>query len=270
MSSIAYCKVYKCRFAHSHVTAGHKCGTCGCYGHGIVEHGNTSRCQKLKMYFDDRMPTHLACTRAKCNNSTLHMTSGHICELCNKNTHSEANCEQNNEFIIRKETELHATKKRKIIKLDCQICSVENYVNLTDDVVFGIDTLCKICCDNIVELRLPVCKHTMMCISCAIVIGTEEKQSYSNFTETQPIYDPILPEHNDKENRIHTEFFNKCAGNDGKIFISIVVDAKSLWYAKRDGIGELPEFIFVCYNNYLDTTMIKSSQEFVAGYKFIC
>jgi len=275
LSTPLYCKVQKCRFPHSHVTAGHKCGTCGQYGHGIIEHGNTSSYKKLEYFFSDKMPKYLTCTRAKCTNPTLHMTSGHMCELCNENTHSEVNCKRNNEFVCRKEQELQTkTKKHKIIKLDCQICSVENYVDTVNDVVFGVDTLCKICCDNNVELRLPVCKHTVMCISCAIAIGTKENQFDNNFfnnkfNEAQIIDDPILPEDDDVEKRIYAKFLEKCAGHDGKIAISIPAGTRYTLYAKRDGIGELPEFKFFDNDDCFNINMIDSNQEFVSGYKFI-
>ena len=32
-----YCKVSNCRFANTHVTQGHQCGTCKNYGHGVIE-----------------------------------------------------------------------------------------------------------------------------------------------------------------------------------------------------------------------------------------
>ena len=34
------CKAINCRFKTTHITAGHKCGKCGKYGHGQVECGN--------------------------------------------------------------------------------------------------------------------------------------------------------------------------------------------------------------------------------------
>ena len=43
------CKVKNCNFKYSHVTSGHKCGTCGEYGHGQLECGNIQMINELKM-----------------------------------------------------------------------------------------------------------------------------------------------------------------------------------------------------------------------------
>ena len=92
---MSYCKVYGCRFSHTHLTKAHKCGTCGKYGHGQIECGNNTKIEQLKIISKGiRFPPHLYCQSPGCRASYSHTSDAHVCHICS-GRHFEYECTQN-------------------------------------------------------------------------------------------------------------------------------------------------------------------------------
>ena len=62
--------------------------------------------------------------------------------------------------------------------LNCPICRTENIIQSTQKKVFGISEKCKICLTNVIEVYLPTCGHTSICIECAHSLDKNDKQDY--------------------------------------------------------------------------------------------
>ena len=76
------CKCRGCRYATTHVSAGHKCGSCGGYGHGQLERGNETLCTALQASQHDRMPSEAQCTFEGCRFPHSHGLEAHHCDNC--------------------------------------------------------------------------------------------------------------------------------------------------------------------------------------------
>lgn len=85
------CKVKNCRYNHTHITSGHKCGKCGLFGHGQIECGKQNLLQGLIKYQNDELNNLDWCNINNCFNHRLHKTIAHQCSKCNR-FHSEDNC----------------------------------------------------------------------------------------------------------------------------------------------------------------------------------
>lgn len=82
------CKVRKCRYRETHITSGHQCGSCGKYGHGRIECGNTLLCDKLKNVSENQyLSDNNMCSVNHCKYSKYHTLEGHLCSICNKYDH---------------------------------------------------------------------------------------------------------------------------------------------------------------------------------------
>lgn len=149
------CKVAYCRYPATHVTKGHKCGTCGEYGHGQAECGNIYSIQHLQLYYSDELPNHKRCTVQDCTKPMYHTIDAHNCESCGKRAkHTKVEC-------ARKDTE------ECRYEVECPVCRTENIVTSTRK-VFGITDVCCICSDNNVNVLLPNCYHCVICWDCLV------------------------------------------------------------------------------------------------------
>lgn len=156
---MSYCKVSDCRYANTHVTAGHKCGDCKQFGHGRQECDDEDLKEKLKQYHNDTLPNELHCTMKNCRFPSLHTNSGHTCGLCGKN-HSLYDC-----TLYRNYGKKTAIKKNEI---KCPLCQTKNLLDTDQKKVYGVDeTTCKVCLDKQVEVFLPACGHVCLCGPCA-------------------------------------------------------------------------------------------------------
>jgi hypothetical protein len=86
-----YCKVKNCKFPTFHITKGHICGSCGVYGHGVIE------CKKpefiLQLDYDDTViSVNLHCIIDGCTQKDKHISDGHHCLDCNKYGHGKHEC----------------------------------------------------------------------------------------------------------------------------------------------------------------------------------
>jgi hypothetical protein len=147
----SYCKVRWCRFSSTHVTKGHKCGTCGQYGHGETECNSQYYKDYLNQYDYDILPDELHCTVENCENKKYHTVVAHHCPKCQqRDTHSAANCQQ-------------MTKQQYDVK--CPVCRKDNHIAKPIK-LFGITDQCCICMDSVVDVLLPDCGHCCVCLQC--------------------------------------------------------------------------------------------------------
>ena len=138
------CFVSNCRHAHTHVTAGHRCGSCGGYGHGQVECDSVAAVQSLRDTFrTDTIPTSDRCTFPNCSFRHLHTRDGHFCRSCKA---FACTCEG-------------AAKK-------CPVCRI---VNAAVDVACTVftNTDCVVCMDAKPCVVFPTCRHACVCAECA-------------------------------------------------------------------------------------------------------
>jgi hypothetical protein len=75
------CRVSGCRFADTHVTSGHRCGTCGRYGHGQLECRNVAARQALQRAsaYD---AVAVGCDVPGCAHASSHTRAAHHCRRC--------------------------------------------------------------------------------------------------------------------------------------------------------------------------------------------
>ena len=79
---MTYCKVNGCRYAATHTTVAHKCGTCGGYGHGQTECADHNLVRQLSFFFLETIDPSERCTAPLCSNRATHTTQGHACRFC--------------------------------------------------------------------------------------------------------------------------------------------------------------------------------------------
>lgn len=77
------CRVARCRYPETHITAYHCCGKCQQYGHGQIECGDEAATTALRKIANDnpasqRIAKHLWCTFAGCRARTTHSLEVHL------------------------------------------------------------------------------------------------------------------------------------------------------------------------------------------------
>ena len=152
-----FCKVSCCRFNSTHVTGGHKCGTCGQYGHGQIECRNSELKQNLKEFERDKLPDYLQCKISNCKFKWSHTVSAHHCSNCNGREHSKDNC------------------PKAAMNVNCPICKTTNKVSreiLNNTQQFASDTDCCVCMVNIANVYFQSCNHVCICSTCCQKLGT--------------------------------------------------------------------------------------------------
>ena len=161
---MSLCRILNCQNCDTHVTQGHKCESCGEFGHGTNECGNEARINLLKTLSEyDRLSQDKFCTIPYCKYFWSHTTQYHYCRRCNNKGHSSINCELAiNNNVVNMQNVLNNE-----VTVDCPICRTINRINGCQKKVFGLEETCKICLLNPVELYLPACGHTVMCMECA-------------------------------------------------------------------------------------------------------
>lgn len=86
------CKVKGCRFSNTHIAAGHRCGTCGKFGHGQVECKNpTAYNYLMDTTKDDLLPKMMHCSSNGCTSIDTHTIEAHVCLVCSER-HPQEEC----------------------------------------------------------------------------------------------------------------------------------------------------------------------------------
>ena len=147
------CRVSGCRFADRHVTMGHRCGTCGLFGHGKRECGSPVSIANLTARHQHDRVANL-CTVEGCSHRELHVTSAHHCRLCNRHG---GNCCS------------HTRRRRlasSIVTRACPTCRVTGNVDLGYSVFSGGD--CVVCMESKPCVVMETCRHANVCRDCML------------------------------------------------------------------------------------------------------
>jgi hypothetical protein len=150
------CKVWKCRFNHTHNTSIHLCGICNEFGHGQIECGKQYYIDKLKndIDYNKQLDISIWCSMNGCINKQTHTINAHHCQYCKIN-HSDLLCPNN------------PNNKQLMKTISCPLCRTNNNIyNNTNLTLFGVDTKCSICLTNECNIILPICRHVCMCNMC--------------------------------------------------------------------------------------------------------
>ena len=148
---MSYCKVSGCRFSNSHVTSGHKCGTCGQFGHGQIECKNKFLKEKLKQYLDDKLPEYLQCKILNCKYKWSHTVAAHTCRNCGEREHDKLDC------------------PKLSVNIKCPLCKVQNIVTkemLQKSYQFLSNNDCCICLEKKADVYFQSCHHVCICSEC--------------------------------------------------------------------------------------------------------
>jgi hypothetical protein len=155
-----FCKVAYCRFSSTHVTKGHRCGTCGNYGHGEIECYNTRAKLNLQTFHNDELPTNKCCPVSDCEFKNLHSKEAHHCPLCKmRDPHTIEDCPSN------AANGANAVTQTVVYKMLCPICREQNTIT-NPKKIFGLKDECCICYDRTVEILFPSCYHCCICLEC--------------------------------------------------------------------------------------------------------
>jgi hypothetical protein len=139
-----YCKVEGCRFAFTHTTSAHICGTCTQYGHGQVECGRPFAMRALQNAGDIDLPLSIHCTVPSCSRRWTHTTDAHFCQRCR--VRGECQC-----VVIRK---------------TCPMCRKCSDVDMTNKIFTGAD--CIICFETKQMVVFSDCRHAVVCAECTL------------------------------------------------------------------------------------------------------
>lgn len=140
------CRVSGCRFANTHVTRAHLCGTCGQFGHGQVECGNVQAISDLgNKQGWQYLPPDQVCDVPHCKSPHTHLRCAHVCTKCKVRGQS---CE----------CETWVTVK-------CPSCNAMASANLQVEVFTASD--CIVCFDSKPLVVFAPCKHANVCAVCA-------------------------------------------------------------------------------------------------------
>ena len=159
------CKVKFCRYNTTHVTKGHKCGSCHIYGHGNYECKNYRAKNLLRFYLSDLLSEEDKCKFSGCLKCYEHKTESHSCDYCNALSHSVETCP-----ILLDQ-----------LKIICPLCKKENLVLLSKDRIYSLEDKCKICMEENIELLLPICKHACLCCKCAKIISNNTNNQINSY-----------------------------------------------------------------------------------------
>lgn len=140
------CRVKGCRFAVTHTTAGHRCGTCGSWAHGQLECGNASRLHRLSRFCHETMPQDQHCDRVNCTHPWSHTRAAHFCTTC-QNYGDFCRCVP-------------------IVTRECPSCKQDSEVNLSQKLFTGAD--CIVCYDTKPLVLFGTCGHVNVCADCVV------------------------------------------------------------------------------------------------------
>lgn len=240
------CKVKHCRFKSTHTTSGHKCGTCGKYGHGQVECKNKFLKDKISQYLNDVLHESEWCTIDGCKYKWSHKTISHHCSKCNKNGHGSKNCPLNEIFY----------------NIECPICRTKNKISSKQKKIYGLQEKCSICKDNEVNIFLPDCGHACLCSECL-----EELFKLNNDINLD-----ITDESELNLNIIETAK-NNFQNDDSKIYTIVYAGMGCNWFIRRDNLGANLEGIFMHSDSWgqygENTSDVDKLNSFIQNYKKI-
>ena len=169
----SYCECTGCRFPNSHVTAGHKCGKCGKFGHGVTECTRPILKNALAPYLAERLPQMLHCTKTVCEYRWSHNDMAHHCPKCKQN-HSVDVCPLNPRVV-----------PVQNLEICCPLCKTDNKIPSNQMKITGLSETCKVCMGNECQVLFPQCFHICVCIDCANELNTNKSTFLQGGTQVQ-------------------------------------------------------------------------------------
>jgi len=145
------CKCIGCRYPLTHVSAGHKCGSCGGYGHGQLECGNVVLQEETQGSYRDRMPPEAQCTFEGCHFPHSHGLEAHHCDSCG--ARGGVGCCR--------------ARGGSTTTLRCPFCRVD--VASVQPPTQPLPTPlpeCAVCMENTTLVVLEPCRHAVACAEC--------------------------------------------------------------------------------------------------------
>ena len=241
-----FCKVAECRYPYGHVTKGHKCGSCGLFGHGQIECNNDYLKSKL-MEFNDILPNNKKCKIKSCKYSLFHTTEGHYCITCKNFGHD---C---NDYYY----------------VECPICRMDNKFMDEPQKVFGISNQCPVCVTNNIDMVFPICGHACICRKCFILIKNNATDEFNNNTSnTNSVPNPELSLENLK--KIAEKYMENLTGN---IYLVISTGNGCAYYFRRGDESTNIEHLYMHSDDWNQSGLPTSKQiqfkDFIKDYNFI-
>ena len=236
-----YCQVKHCRFNTTHVTSGHKCGTCGQYGHGQIECSGSRK--HLEKYLNDKLPDYLQCKIANCKYKWSHTVAAHTCSHCGEREHGKDTCPQ------------------ITVNLDCPICKTPNQVSqklINNAYQFTSDNNCCICLSNKANVYFKECHHVCICTECFIKLKPSEN------INVQIVLESEIPDY------VVTNARQQLQDNTN-VYCTIYGGMGCTWYIRKRGTNI--EGFFMHSDNWGQygpgTDDRPSLERFISGYNFI-
>jgi len=246
---MSYCKVNGCRFSNSHVTGGHKCGTCGQFGHGQVECKNIYMKDQLNQHLEDILPEYLQCKILNCKYKWSHTVAAHTCRNCDERGHDKTNC------------------PKLSVNVKCPLCKVNNLVTkgiLQKSEQFQSETDCCVCMSKKADVYFETCHHVCICTECCEHISPFNAVPSSSY---RIISEDYLP--NDTCDRAKELFRNLSQAN--RHYCCIYADMGCCWYIRK--INNRLEGFFMHSDNYgqygPETDDTPYLNQFINGYTSI-
>jgi hypothetical protein len=131
MTENYYCKVTNCDDKKNHCTRGHKCESCGTFGHGTIECMSQTLQRNLEKYYDDVIPNDQICDVKYCKYKFYHTYEGHI----------------------------------PVKTVKCPLCRTLNPTSKVTKIYQHKDQ-CVICYERKIEIRFLRCNHSCVCAPC--------------------------------------------------------------------------------------------------------
>lgn len=232
-----YCLVSNCNFPYYHLSKGHQCGICGNYGHGQIECCNQKKMKDLNLCIDSiTIPLNLQCKIANCRFAYLHTTQGHKCYSCNLFGHGTNTCpNRQRQSLIQS------------YKISCPSCRTENTIKKNQRLIIGLEEECIICCNNKVNVYLPACGHTNLCIECV-------KKIYDNTNNNYEVDPALLPEefiqqNNNIEIPVPSQIIRELFEHHRWIYYNLYYDGttENIIEISKNIFGNKENKIFACF-----------------------
>lgn len=241
------CMVLGCRFPTYHVTAGHKCGTCGKYGHGIRECSDVFKKAKLASFMSDILPPTKQCRFGGCRYKTLHTSEAHHCTSCHNRMHSSITCPNN--------------QSTNNVKLDikCPVCKKDNQISKSQQKIFGLSDTCVVCMDKKVEIFFPTCGHVCVCNECFKILTNQNKIN---------VFDDIRDEAFLEKQKYQINEI-KMLLKDYPSYVSVYEGMGCCTIVRRFNANSPIEGLFNHSDDGYDPNKMKKIEDFINGYYWI-
>ena len=141
------CNVAKCRYASTHLTCAHLCGTCGAYGHGQMECGDARKVARLaSLYSVSSVVT--PCGVPGCTYPSSHTSDAHHCTACGIRGPGCTCCSVRSSTTSRQ----------------CPLCKKTSAVDTAHSIFTGAD--CVVCLESGPVVMFSGCRHAAVCAKC--------------------------------------------------------------------------------------------------------